>query len=146
MPRNPQPSTDLAPSPSRPVRLGTTHPNGIAPSIYALVDRGAMLRPALLVAMRGLVELHFEADLEPVRIEFDADQALVEDGVWDRADVVIAGPLPDIVALTTVPLVAGMPNPVARRGRVALAGIARGRVRISGRRALARQVLQLLRV
>lgn len=146
MPRALQPPADLASAASRPVRLGATHPNGIAPGIYALVDRGAMLRPALLPAMHGRVELRFEADLEPVRIEFGAEEALVEDGAWDRTDVVIAGPLPDVVALTTVPLVAGMPNPVARRGRVALAGIARGRIRISGRRALARQLLQLLRV
>lgn len=105
-----------------------------------------MLRPGLMRELSGRVELRFGSDLEPVRIEFGPQQALVEDGSCDRPDVVIEGSLPDIAALTTVPLVAGMPNPMAVRGRAALAGIARGRVRISGQRALARRLLQLLRV
>jgi hypothetical protein len=41
--------------------------------------------------------------------------------------------------------VVGLPNPVARDGRAALARIADGRVRISGDRALARRLLAILK-
>ena len=124
--------------------LGATAPNGIAASIYGLVDRGISRRPALAAQIRGEVELRFEEDLAPVRLAFEEGVVTVEDGPASSPDLVVSGRLPHIVALTTAPLLGGVPNPVARRGRAALARVADGRVKLGGDRALARQLLRLL--
>jgi hypothetical protein len=127
-------------------RLGETRPDGIAAAIYALIERGALHRPALARQLRGRVVFRFTQRLAPVRVAFDDDGVLVEDGDWPEPDLVIAGPLTDVVRLTTTPLVGGMPNPVRAGGRAALAGLARGRVRISGDRTLGRRLLELLKL
>lgn len=132
----------LPPPPT--VRLGATTENGIAASIYALVDRGISRRPALAGELHGEIELRFEEDLAPVRLAFDDGEVTVEDGPCDQPDLVVSGRLPHVVALTTAPLVGGLPNPISRRGRVALARVADRRVRISGDRALGRKLLRLL--
>ena len=126
------------------MRLGATAENGIAASIYALVDRGISRRPQLAGELRGEVELRFEEDLAPVRLAFDDGEVTVEDRACERPDLVVSGRLPHVVALTTAPLVGGMPNPISRRGREALARVADRRVRISGDRALGRKLLRLL--
>jgi hypothetical protein len=104
------------------------------------VDR----RPGLARQMHGLVELRFAEEIEPVRLSFDGESVLVEDGTWDSPTLVITGRLPYIVHLATSPTVAGIPNPASRTGRAALARITRGRVRVEGDRALARKLLRLL--
>jgi hypothetical protein len=71
---------------------------------------------------------------------------VVEDGPAHSPDLLVTGRLPDIVALTTAPLLGGWPNPALRRGRAALARLANGRVRIAGDRTLARQLLRLFEV
>src|ERR1700738_5201958 len=62
-----------------PVRLGALVDDGIAPSVYALVERGATRRPDLARAARGVVELRFDEDLAAVRIHFGEREILVED-------------------------------------------------------------------
>ena len=136
----PDPSLSQAPS----VRLGATAHDGIAASIYALVERGISRRPQLCREIRGEVELRFEEDVAPVRMVFSVDAVTVEDGPAAEPDLVISGRLPHVVALTTAPLVGGVPNPIARRGRVALGQVAAGRVKVSGNRALGRKLLRLL--
>jgi hypothetical protein len=127
-----------------PVRLGVTAPDGIAASIFALVERGVERRPAVALQVRGEVELRFLEDLSPVRLAFAADEVLVEDGAGQAPDLVIVGRLPHIVALTTAPLLGGVPNPASRRGRAALAQVANGRVKVSGDRALGRRLLRVM--
>jgi hypothetical protein len=84
-----------------------------------------------------------------VRLEFRAGETVVEDGHgtgrW-RPDLVIEGSLPDIVQLAAAPLFGGLPNPVDRRGRAALASVMGRRVRIEGSPLLARRLLRLLEV
>lgn len=126
------------------VRLGATSGDGIAASIYALVERGVSRRPLLVAAMRGEVELRFAEDIVPVRLSFGPDGVLVEDGAPAQPDLVVCGRLPHIVALTTAPLLGGIPNPFAQRGRGALARVADGRVRIQGNLRLARRLLALM--
>jgi hypothetical protein len=133
-----------APKPA--VRLGETARDGISPGIFALVERGVERRRALAGDMRGRIELRFAEEFSPVRLSFAPNEVVVEDGSWEDPDLLVAGRLPDIVQLATAPLMGGIPNPVASSGRTALVGIARKRVTISGRRALARQLLQLLRL
>ncbi len=126
------------------VRLGVTAPDGIAASIFALVERGVERRPAVGVQVRGEVELRFLEDLSPVRLAFADQEVIVEDGPAQAPDLVIAGRLPHIVALTTAPLLRGVPNPASKRGRVALAQVANGRVKVSGDRALGSRLLRVM--
>jgi hypothetical protein len=131
--------------PRRPaIRLGETTAEGIAPTVYALLERGVERRPQLAREMDGLVDLHFTEDIAPVRIAFVDGEITVEDGAWDDAHFRVAGRLPHIVHLTTTPKVGGMPNPARAQGRVALARLSRGEVRLHGDRALGRKLLRLL--
>jgi hypothetical protein len=128
------------------VRLGTTADDGIAASIFVLVERGAARRPALAIEMRGRIELRFEESLAPVRLVFEDGVVVVEDGAWDTPDLRVSGRLPHVVALTVAPLVGGVPNPATVRGRSALAMVAGRQVRLEGDRALGRQLLRLLAI
>jgi hypothetical protein len=130
------------------VKLGHQAPNGIAAGLVALVERGAAKRPRVARELRGRVEIRFAEDYAPVRVQFDDDQVLVEDGTGRRwsSDLVIEGSLPDVIQLATAPLVGGLPKPTARRGRAALASVAARRVRIDGSPRLARRVMKLLEV
>lgn len=131
------------------LRLGRLAHDGIAPSVYVLVERGAAKRPALARGARGVVELRFNEPLAPVRIAFTASEIVVEDGAVGnhsgaRPDLVVSGRLPDIIRLTTAPMVAGLPSPADPRGRAVLGQLARGQVRVRGDRALGRRLLALL--
>lgn len=135
------------PDPHR-VKLGHQAPNGIAAGLLALVERGAAKRPRVAREMRGRVEIRFAEDYAPVRLDFQNDQVLVEDGNGKRwkSDLLIEGSLPDVVQLATAPLVGGVPKATNRRGRAALATVAARRVRIEGSPMLARRVMKLLEV
>jgi hypothetical protein len=135
------------PDPHR-VKLGHQAPNGIAAGLLALVERGASKRPRIAREMRGRVEIRFAEDYAPVRLDFQHDHVLVEDGNGKRwnSDLLIEGSLPDVVQLATAPLVGGLPKPTDRRGRAALATVAARRVRIEGSPMLARRVMKLLEV
>ncbi|MDQ3319700.1 MAG: hypothetical protein M3515_05595 [Actinomycetota bacterium] len=99
------------------VELGHLEPVGIAPSVFAMVERGAALRPQTARALLGTVEIRFTQRLAAVRLVFGGDVIVVEDvAPPDRraTDVVIRGSLPDIVQLVSVPLIAGVPRPPER--------------------------------
>jgi hypothetical protein len=130
------------------VKLGHQAPNGIAAGLLALVERGAAKRPRIARELRGRVEIRFAEDYAPVRVHFDDDHVLVEDGNGKRwsSDLVIEGSLPDVIQLATAPLVGGLPKPTDRRGRAALGSVAARRVRIDGSPRLARRVMKLLEV
>lgn len=124
--------------------------DGVAPSIFGLVERGIARDPDLLEGMRGRVVFRFDEDFSPLRIAFRPRSVVVEDGDLRKPDLVIAGRLPDIVHFATVPTLTGrlhgVPDPRRPRGRAALGRLASGRVRMEGDRALARRLLRLLAV
>jgi hypothetical protein len=124
--------------------------NGVAPSIFGLIERGIAREPELAAAMRGRVVFRFTEDFSPLRIQFKARSVVVEDGDSRKPDLVITGRLPDIVHFATVPTLRGrlhgVPDPRRPRGRRALGRIASGRVRIEGDRVLGRRLLRLLAV
>jgi hypothetical protein len=134
----------------RRVKLGYVDANGIAPSLYVLIERGAGKRPQIVKAMRGTVELRFKEQFTPVRMDFADDHVLVEDAQEDeergKPDLVIQGSLPDIVQLASAPLVGGVPKPTHSRGRAALARVAGRRIKIEGSPMLARRLLKLLEI
>jgi ubiquinone biosynthesis protein UbiJ len=124
--------------------------DGVAPSIFGLLERGIERRPELAAQIRGRVVFRFAEDFSPLRIAFKPKTVVLEDGDLRKPDLVIAGSLPDIVHLLTVPTLTGrlggLPTPRKPRGREALARIASGRVKIDGDTAFGLKLLQLLAV
>jgi hypothetical protein len=132
------------------VRLGKLTEDGVAPSIFGLIERGIAREPELVGLMRGRVVFRFAEDFSPLRISFRPKTVVVEDGDLRKPDLAITGSLPDIVHFATVPTLGGrlhgVPDPRVPRGRAALRRIADGRVRVDGDSVLARRVLRLLAV
>lgn len=126
------------------MRLGKTAENGVAPSVFALLERGVGLRPDVAASMRGRVVFRFTEPFAPSRVNFGVRYITVEDGDLHKPDLAIIGSLPHIVHFVSTPLVRGIPNPARIRGLAALARVARRKVRIEGDPALARDVLRLL--
>ncbi len=132
------------------VRLGRMVEDGVAPSIFGLLERGIAREPGLAAEMRGRVVFRFAEDFSPLRITFKPRSVIVEDGDSRRPDLVIEGRLPDIVHFAAVPTLRGrlhgVPDPRRPHGRRALRRLASGRVRIEGDRVLGRRLLRLLAV
>jgi hypothetical protein len=128
------------------VELGQIADGGVAPAIMAIIDRGAHHRPELASALRAEIELNIKERYPPVRILFADDGVLVEDGLAKSPDLRISGTLPDLVSLMVAPLVRGLPNPIAARGRAALGLVALRRVRVEGPLGLMRQFLGVIQI
>jgi hypothetical protein len=122
-------------------RLGRLDPDGIAPAVLALVERGLERRPRAVAGLQGEVELRFHEGYAPVRLAFTEAEVIVEDGGAADPDLVITGSLPDIIHLAVVPSFGGVP-----RSWRALGALATGRVRLEGERALGPRLLALLRL
>ena len=124
--------------------------DGVAPSILGLIERGISRDPALAAQMRGRVVFRFAEDFSPLRIAFRPKSVVIEDGDLRKPDLVVAGRLPDIVHMATVPTLrgrfSGVPDPRHARGRAALGRLADGRVAVEGDRTLGRRLLRLLAV
>ena len=128
------------------VRLGATLRGGLAPSIYALVERGALKRPEQAGAVRGRVQLRFRDEYPPVAMHFSEDGIEVFDGEAERPNLTVTAGLANVVLLTTAPLRMGMPSPANARGRAVLQKMARGEIRLKGDLGLARAMLELMRI
>jgi hypothetical protein len=142
MPGLSQPARGEAPE----VRLGALAPGGLAPAIMAIVERGVNRRPDQARALGIEVELRMEEGYPPVRIVFDEDEVLVEDGPAQAPALRITGALSDLVALLVAPLLGGVPSPIDARGRAALGMFASRRVRIKGGIGLMRSFLGVIRL
>jgi hypothetical protein len=142
MPGFSQPADGRAPE----VRLGALAEGGLAPAIMAIVERGVARRPDEARALGVEVELRMEGTYPPVRIVFEEDGVLVEDGPGESPALRISGALPDLVALLVAPTWGGVPNPIDARGRAALGMFASRRVRIQGRMGLMRSFVSLIRL
>jgi hypothetical protein len=70
----------------------------------------------------------------------------VEDGAAEAPDLRVSGTLPDLVSLMVAPLVGGVPNPMAAKGRAALGMVALRRVKVDGRLPLLRRFLGVIRI
>jgi hypothetical protein len=123
--------------------------DGVAPSILGLIARGVVREPDLAAEMCGRVVLRFDEEFSPLRIAFRPRSVVVEDGDLRKPDLVIAGRLPDIVHMATVPTLGGrlgrLPDPRQPRGGGPSAGW-RAAGKVEGENALARRLLRLLAV
>ena len=133
-------------SPHPCVRLRSTRGTSISAVIYALVERGVLLRPALAGELRGSVLMRLGDPYKPVRVDLCGGEIEVGDcDDDDRAhDLVIDGALHDVIALIASPLTGGLPRPTTAIGRAAIARLVDGRVAFSGPLNLARGLLRLL--
>ena len=128
------------------VELGDVTEGGVAPAIMAIVDRGVAERPELAETLQAEIELNIEEGYPPVRIVFDEGRVVVEDGGSAEPDLRVSGTLPDLVSLMVAPLVGGVPNPMAAKGRAALGMVAQRRVKVEGRLPLLRRFLGVIRI
>jgi hypothetical protein len=128
------------------VRLGPTGSGSITATIFALVERGAVLRPQHAAELRGSVMLRFKENYQPVEIDLRGDEVVVSDALdTDRAhDLVIESAFHDLAALIAAPLTGGLPRPTNPIGRAALGRLADGRIEFEGPLRLARGLLRLL--
>ena len=121
------------------VVLGPLRPGGIAPSVFVLVERGAARRPQMAAATHGEAVLSFSEGYPPVAIHFGGDEIVVGEEPSEEPEVTIAGSLALISGLLVAPMFGGVP-----RSRGALTALARGEIRITGRRSLARRLLAIM--
>jgi hypothetical protein len=128
------------------VKLGALEEGGLAPAVMAIIDRGVRRRPDLAESLRAEVELCFADGHPPVRITFEDDAVLVEDGPAQDPDVRIEGRLGDHIALMVAPVVGGLPSVFDARGRAALGMVVSRRVRIHGSLGLIRRFLGVIHV
>ena len=128
----------------RTVTLGAVAERSVAVALYAMVDRAAAMRPDLAAGLDGRVRLRWTEGYAPVVIEADGEDIVVCDDHHGPADAEIHAAMPDLSALILVPHAGGIPAPWTRDGRAALARVARGHVRITGSRGVARRLLRLL--
>ena len=117
----------------------------MAPAILAIVDRGLLRRPELLLGLCGEIKLAMDG-YPPVAVLVGDGGVLIEDGPAKKPDLRLTGTLPDLTSLLVAPLIGGVPNPIDRRGRVALGLVAQRRVRFEGSLALLRQFLAAIRI
>ncbi len=119
------------------VRLGRMVEDGVAPSIFGLIERGDRARAEPGRQMRGRVVFRFAEDFSPLRITFRREVVVLEDGDSRGPDLLIEGRLPDIVHFATVPTLRGAPTRRPDRASHAAARLlmrlAVGRVRIEAR-------------
>ncbi len=128
------------------VKLGEVSEGGVAPAIMAIVDRGVAQRPELAQTLQAEIELNIEERYPPVRIVFGKGEVLVEDGAAEAPDLRVTGTLPDLVSLMVAPLVGGLPNPMAAKGRAALGKVAKRQVKVEGKPILLRRFLAVIRI
>lgn len=126
------------------VTLSPVDEESIAPTVFALVDRGVLQRPSLAAELAGR-SVRLELGYPTVRVSF-GDEVVVADDDGTPVDTVISSRLPDVSVLIAAPLAAGLPNPTRADGRAALARLADRRVALQGSVGVGRRFLQLLSV
>src|SRR5438552_15102422 len=79
------------------VRLGRTSRDGVAPSMFVWVERGARLRPEVARELHGRAVFRFLEEISPLAVHFDRGAIDVFDGDLASPDLAVSGRLPDIV-------------------------------------------------
>jgi hypothetical protein len=66
------------------IRLGRREPNSVAPAVFAIVERGCMMRPELGAGLRCCAELRLSDGYPAVRLTFAETAIFVEDAPPDE--------------------------------------------------------------
>jgi hypothetical protein len=115
------------------VTLEGDDPSGLAELLAGLLSRqlarepgrAALLQPSVVVLSMPDAGVAVTVDLSPGRVR-------VVDGVAASAHIRVVASADRVLALAAAPLRAGLPDPLHREGRAALADVLRGRVRVHG--------------
>lgn len=108
---------------------------GLAHMVAGLIEANLDADPSrerLLSGRRGAVEIVVFDSGVTVGVTFVPGAVTVTDAPVPGADLRVATGADDLMALTTVPLRAGLPDPTTPAGRAVVAAMLRGRLRARG--------------
>ena len=130
------------------VTLEGDDPSGLAELLAGLLSQQLAREPARAALLRpSVVVLSMPDAGVAVTVHLSPNHVRVVDGVAPGAHLRVVASADRVLALAASPLRAGLPDPLHREGRAALADVLRGRVRVHGMvrhlRRLARFTAQL---
>ncbi len=115
------------------MELEGDEPSGLAEMVATLIRQNLARDPSRLAHLRPSLIVLAATDAEVVvTLRLEEGVARVCDGAADGAHLRIAADAQRLLALTTAPLRAGLPDPLRRRGRAVLADVVAGRVHVRG--------------
>jgi hypothetical protein len=120
-------------------------PNGLSSMIGGLIeanlranpDRAELLAPSTVELIAKDVEVSACIHISPVGV------TVANQPGWSRADLGVRAASSDLIALSAMPLLFGLPDPLRREGRAIIGKVLRGRIRVSG---LVRHPVKLTRL
>ena len=115
------------------VELDGEDPSGLADLLAGLLEQNLARDPARAVHLRPsrVVLVASDADVA-VTVRLASGSVRVADGVEPDAHLRIVADADRLLALAAAPLRAGLPDPLRRTGRSAIADVVTGRVRVQG--------------
>jgi len=120
-------------------------PNGLSSMIGGLIeanlranpDRAELLAPSTVELTAKDVEVSACIHISPVGV------TVANQPGWSRVDLGVRAASSDLIALSAMPLLFGLPDPLRREGRAIIGKVLRGRIRVSG---LVRHPVKLTRL
>jgi hypothetical protein len=120
-------------------------PNGLSSMIGGLIeanlranpDRAELLAPSTVELTAEDVEVSACIHMSPVGV------TVANQPGWSRVDLGVRAASSDLIALSAMPLLFGLPDPLRREGRAIIGKVLRGRIRVSG---LVRHPVKLTRL
>ena len=115
------------------VSLEGEDPSGLAELVAGLLSQHLAREPARATLLeRSVVVLSMPDAGVAVTVRLAPGRVQVADGVAPDAHLRVVAAADRVLALAAAPLRAGLPDPLRREGRAALADVLRGRVRVHG--------------
>jgi hypothetical protein len=115
------------------VSLEGEDPSVLAEFLAGLLSQHLAREPARATLLeRSVVVLSMPDAGVAVTVRLAPGRVQVADGVAPDAHLRVVAPADRVLALAAAPLRAGLPDPLRREGRAALADVLRGRVRVHG--------------
>jgi hypothetical protein len=115
------------------VSLEGEDPSGLAELLAGLLSQHLAREPARATLLEcSVVVLSMPDAGVAVTVRLAPGRVQVADGVAPDAHLRVVAPADRVLALAAAPLRAGLPDPMRREGRAALADVLRGRVRVHG--------------
>lgn len=115
------------------VTLEGDDPSGLAELVAGLLSQHLAREPARATLLDSSVVVLSMPDAGvAVTVRLEPGRVRVADGVAPGAHLRVVASADRVLALAAAPLRAGLPDPLRREGRAALADVLRGRVRVHG--------------
>ena len=115
------------------VTLEGDDPSGLAELVAGLLSQQLAREPSRTTLLEpSVVVLSMPDAGVAVTVRLEPGSVRVADGVAPDAHLRVVAPADRVLALAAAPLRGGLPDPLRREGRAALADVLRGRVRVHG--------------